>query len=583
MSFAVPRSDSRTSGVGDYEATDVARNIGSLLRYGKISSVNHAQRLCRVELNAGLITDEIPWISQRAGGNTFWNSPSVGESVLLISPSGELNNSVALPSLQSNPQGSWPYAFDDLEFQWGELGDAREALWRWLFDDGALLENDPARHQFRIEQVQTRLRGQQICHLQSDQLIYIDGDTEEATVHVKAPIIKLEGDVQITGQLLQGGRIVGTEPDGEGLKELLLVGDPIKLNGGGGILGIAAGLLGTVAGGFSLGTLGGVMGAFGGSLTGGLGQLASGVLGSTGLGSLVSALPVSGLSGALSLTGALEVVGTVANAVGFPGSQYINAATGLAGLAQGITNGDGLNLTGAFQGLGQVGQALGIPGASDFTALSGIAGGLTDGSITTTDFVDVLTGVSAVAGFTPPAGITPEMINSIASAATGVVSGGVDDAGQAVVSAGVNFLGNAPEAIMSSIYGSNAPASAQDIANKIAQLGLASNLEALEASGDSGGQIIGQFINDGSISLEQVLGMAGTFGGLPDSVAADAVQGAVKNQKFWEHFERSTYKPDSLTPRDMSDAAGSDTDPQTTTIPEYMIDAYSAVDFSNIA
>ena len=78
-------------------------------------------------------------------------------------------------------------------------------------------------------------------------------------------MIKLEGDVQITGQLLQGGRIVGTEPDGNGLKELVLVGDPIKLNGGGGILGLAASLVGTLAaGGFSLGTLGASLTGFGG-------------------------------------------------------------------------------------------------------------------------------------------------------------------------------------------------------------------------------------------------------------------------------------------------------------------------------
>lgn len=574
MSFAVPRSDRHTSGVGDFEQSDVARNIGSLLRFGKVHSVNPATRFCRVELNAGLITDELPFLTVRAGENAFLCPPSVGESVLLLAPSGELNNAVVLCSLQSNSQGSAPFAFTDLDYEFGQLGDARAALWRWLFADGALLENDPATHQFRVEQVQTRLRGQQICHLQSDQLIYVDGDTEEGMVHVKAPIIKLEGDVQITGQLLQGGRIVGTEPDGKGLKELLLVGDPIKLNGGGGILGIAAGLLGTVAGGFSLGTLGGVMGAFGGSLTGGLGQLASGVLGSSGLSSLVSALPISGLSGALSLTGALEVVGTVANAVGFPGSQYINAATGLAGLAQGVTNGDGLNLTGAFQGLGEVGQALGISGANDFTALSGIASGLTSGSITTTDFVNTLSNI---------AGVDAEAINSIASAATGVVSGGVDDAGQAILSAGVNFLGNPPEAIMSSIHGSNAPASAQDIANKIAQMGLASNLEALEASGDSGGAIIGQFINDGSISLEQVLGMAGTFAGADPATTAAAIASPAVAQQFWPTFNREAYKPEALTPRDMSDAAGSDTDPQTTELPQYIIDAYSAVDFANIA
>ena len=84
------------------------------------------------------------------------------------------------------------------------------------------------------------------------------------------------------GQLLQGGRIVGTEPDGGGFKELQLVGDPIRLNGGGGVLGCCR-LAGLGCGGFALGTLGSD-GGLGGSLTGGLAGLATNVLGSTAWG-----------------------------------------------------------------------------------------------------------------------------------------------------------------------------------------------------------------------------------------------------------------------------------------------------------
>jgi phage baseplate assembly protein V len=117
MGFAVPRSNRQTSGVGDYELTDTARNIGSLLRFGTIHSVNYEARLCRVQLNNNVVTDEIPWITITAGGSVFWNAPSVEETVLLLSPSGELNNSVCLPALQRNPSGTWPFKFSDLEFE----------------------------------------------------------------------------------------------------------------------------------------------------------------------------------------------------------------------------------------------------------------------------------------------------------------------------------------------------------------------------------------------------------------------------------------------------------------------------------
>ena len=76
------------------------------------------------------------------------------------------------------------------------------------------------------------------------------------------------------------------------------MGDPIKLNGGGGILGLAASLAGTLAaGGFSLGTLGASLAGFGdiGKALGGL----SGILGQSGMGSLLSSLPISGIGSAL--------------------------------------------------------------------------------------------------------------------------------------------------------------------------------------------------------------------------------------------------------------------------------------------
>ena len=78
---------------------------------------------------------------------------------------------MVLPALQHHTNGTWPYNFSDLSFEWGGLGEPRDALWRWLFKDGALLENDPERHQFRVEQVQSRVRGQEIAHLQSDKLL----------------------------------------------------------------------------------------------------------------------------------------------------------------------------------------------------------------------------------------------------------------------------------------------------------------------------------------------------------------------------------------------------------------------------
>ena len=566
MQFAVPRSNLRTSGVGDFESTDVARNIGSLLRFGTVHSVDHGQRLCRVALPNNLITDDLPWITARAGGNVFWSAPSVGEAVLLLSPSGELNNAIVLAALQNNPDGTWPFNFSDLEFHWGGLGDPRESLWRWLFSDGAILENDPVKNQFRIEQQQTRIRGAELMHLRSDKFIYIEADEEQGIVHVKAPMIKLDGDVHITGQLMQTGRIVGIEKDGEGIKSLDLMGDPINLNSNGGVLGLLASLVGAVAGGaLSLGQLGTLMNSAGGSLLGGLQGLANNVLGPSGLGQLLTAaggLNISGIGAAMNVVGGLPVLGEVMNGLGFAGS-LLTGQGGVVSLVQGVTSGSGLDLTSAFQGLsgltGAIGDHFNIPALSnlsDFTALGALENVISGGQITINDVMDIASG--AAGAFGAPVDVTNAI--NFATAAADVATDP-----QGVTGAGLTLLQNGGGAIMDGLLGNNSSVTAEGIAHKISELGLATTLESLEQAGVNGGQGIGELISAGAITLEQVLDLNSVFQGGPDAVAT-AAQGMDMGgaQEFFATFERAA--PGETPARDMSSAANSDTSPKKGTL-----------------
>ena len=569
MTFSVPRSSRRTSGVGDYELTDTARNIGSLLRFGQVLSVNFETRTCRVQFSESLQTDDLPWLTLRAGGNAFWAAPSIDETVLVLSPSGELNNAVVLPALQTNENGTWPFNFSDLEFIWGGLGEPREALWRWLFSDGALLENDPAKNQFRIEQQQTRIRGAELMHLRSEKFIYIEADQEQGIVHIKAPMIKLDGDVHITGQLMQTGRIVGVEKDGEGLKSLDLMGDPINLNSNGGVLGLLASLLGTVAGGaLSLGQLGSIMGSGANGLLGGLQNLANGVLGSSGLGQLLTAaggLNISGIGAAMNVVGGLPVLGEVLNGLGFSG--VTNIVNGAVSLVSGVTSGSGLKLSGigaSFQGLssltGAIGDHFNIPALnnlSDFTALGALESVISGGQITINDVMDVAGGVAGAFG--APVDVTNAI--NFATAATDVIAGGSSSG----VQAGLTLLQNGGGAIMDGLLGNNSRVTAEGIAHKISELGLATTLESLDAAGVNGGQGIGQLIADGAITLEQVLDLNSVFQGGPDAVATAAQgMGLGGAQKFFDTFERAA--PGAAAARDMSSAANSDTSPKTGTV-----------------
>lgn len=565
MSFSVPRSSRRTSGVGDFELTDTARNIGSLLRFGQVESVAFAARTCRVRLSETVITDDLPWLTPRAGGNAFWAAPSIDETVLVLSPSGELNNAVVLPALQTNENGTWPFNFSDLDFKFGGLGEPREGVWRWLFSDGAILENDPALNQFRIEQKQTRIHGKELIQLHSEKYIYVEADEEQGIVHVKAPMIKLDGDVHIVGQLLQSGRIMGVEKNGEGASSLDLVGDPINLNGGGGVLGIVAGLVGAVAGGaLSLGQLASVMGTGGGSLLGGLSGLANNVLGSSGLGSLLTAaggLNISGIGAAMNVVGGLPVLGEVMNGLGFTG--VTNIVNGAVTLVDGITSGSGLKLSGigaTFQGLsgltGAIGDHFNIPALSnlsDLTALPALESVISGGQLTINDVMDVAGGVAGAFG--APVDVTNAI--NFATTAAGVVS----DPSTSALTAGLTLLQNGGGEIMDGLLGNNSRVTAEQIANKISELGLATNLEALAEAGVNGGQALGSFISNGQLSIEQALDLSSIFINEPDAAVAAVTAGTIgSSQKFFDYFERTA--PGAVPARDMSSKRGSSTDPK---------------------
>lgn len=104
----VNRDDQSTSGVGAFEHTEASRRISNAIRYGVVKEADYENALIRLELQDGeLLTDWIPWITLRAGGDKFWWAPEEGEVMMLLSPSGELANAVALPAADSYTAAGW--------------------------------------------------------------------------------------------------------------------------------------------------------------------------------------------------------------------------------------------------------------------------------------------------------------------------------------------------------------------------------------------------------------------------------------------------------------------------------------------
>lgn len=83
------------------EIAKLKRQVNSLVRYAVVTEVNGITARCAIDGNAAHITAPLRWLTQRAGDSKDWWAPSIGEQVLVISPSGEMAAGVILPALYS--------------------------------------------------------------------------------------------------------------------------------------------------------------------------------------------------------------------------------------------------------------------------------------------------------------------------------------------------------------------------------------------------------------------------------------------------------------------------------------------------
>lgn len=111
---------------GMNDLATLARLLENLIRFGTIAAVQMDPP--RVQVKTGTLTTAwLPWLNPRAGLDREWNPPTVNEQVLLLSPSGQLANGVAITGL-----------FSDLI----EANGDRDGLHRRTYRDGAVIEYD---------------------------------------------------------------------------------------------------------------------------------------------------------------------------------------------------------------------------------------------------------------------------------------------------------------------------------------------------------------------------------------------------------------------------------------------------------
>lgn len=116
----------------------LARLIENLIRLGTIAAVQ--MKPPRVQVKTGSLTTAwLPWIAARAGADREWNPPTVGEQVILFSPSGQLGNGIVLTGLFSD---HIPPNCD------------REGLHRCTYRDGTVIEYDSIAHHLNVTLVE---------------------------------------------------------------------------------------------------------------------------------------------------------------------------------------------------------------------------------------------------------------------------------------------------------------------------------------------------------------------------------------------------------------------------------------------
>ncbi len=106
---------------------DIIRRLESLIRLGTVAEVDLRAKLVRVQ-TGDLLTNWRPWVANRAGAARTWHPPTVGEQVILLSPSGDVGLAVVLPALYCDDYPAPANA--------AQLHHAR-------YSDGAVIEYDP--------------------------------------------------------------------------------------------------------------------------------------------------------------------------------------------------------------------------------------------------------------------------------------------------------------------------------------------------------------------------------------------------------------------------------------------------------
>lgn len=214
-----------------FNMNELARRLANLIRLGSIKEADYANATARVEIG-DLVTDWLPWITARSGGDISWWAPEVAEQVIILSPSGDLSQGVILPAIY---QSSSPPPENNAD------------VFTVVFKDGTKITYDRATHKLNAdvkgdieikaeknikceagEKIEAKAGGDLNAESGGNITIKASGNVnvEAAQATVKASSITLDGDATITGN----GDINGNTNLGGGGAGVARIGDAVEVN-----------------------------------------------------------------------------------------------------------------------------------------------------------------------------------------------------------------------------------------------------------------------------------------------------------------------------------------------------------------
>ncbi|MCE0890598.1 phage baseplate assembly protein V [Pseudomonas alloputida] len=163
---------------------ELNRLLENLVRLGTIAEVQHAPPRVQVR-TGGILTTWLPWLALRAGADREWDPPTVDEQVILLSPSGQLANGIAITGLFSD--------------QIPANGD-RAGLKRRTYAHGAVVEYDSVAHHLRAI-----LPSGGTSEVISDGGIRIVGDIVHEGNYTQTGNQKVTGKVEVSIDVIAAG------------------------------------------------------------------------------------------------------------------------------------------------------------------------------------------------------------------------------------------------------------------------------------------------------------------------------------------------------------------------------------------